>query len=727
MNLKASLACVAVASGLGVGVAEGVTKVWDQRFGGASSEFAQSLVAAPGGGYVFSGSSYSGADGDRSQASWGHYDIWVVKITENGQKVWDRRFGGTLEDGAVDLVAAPAGGYVTAGFSVSEINGDKSQGSRGGYDYWVVKLAEDGAKTWDRRFGGSERDLGMALVAVPTGGFVVAGYSFSGLNGDRTQASRGSNDFWLVKLDELGNKIWDRRFGGSLDDLCYGLVRVPTGGYLAVGQTLSPAGGDVTQAGRGSNDYWLVKVDELGNKVWDRRFGGAEDDSARGVLALSGGGYLVVGSSRSGAGGDRTEGSRGAEDIWLLKIDENGNKIWDRRYGGTFKELSRALVEQPGQGYLVAGYSESAAEGDKSSGRQGGFDYWVMLVDTNGIKQWDRSFGALNPDFLTDALPAPGAGTFVLLGYSYSGANGDRSQDSRGEVDNWLVKFSNTVQVCDYDGDGRSDASVFNPPAGQWFIRGFQANEPVAWNEPWGWAATRSVAGDYSGDGLADLAVFDPAVGQWYIKTVNDVVLAWQDPWGWNTTRPVAGDYDGNGRWDQAVFDAQGGQWYIKSVTNTVLAWQNQWGWSTALPVPGDYNGDRRWDQAVFDPAGGLWYIKSLSGAVILWQDPWGWDTAQPVPGDYNGDGRYDQAVFDRQGGYWYIKSATGAVITWNNQWGWATAQPVAGDFNGDGRFDLAVVDTTTGRWFVKGVDGTVIAWNQEWGWGGARFPSLGD
>jgi hypothetical protein len=316
--VAAALVCVAWAGAQ----AQVPTKIWDQRFGGTIGDDAHAVVAAPGGGYVVAGYSTSGADGDKSQASQGGFDYWLVKVDDNGDKVWDKRFGGTISDLAYAVVAAPGGGYVVAGFSTSGADGDKSQASRGGADYWLVKVDENGNKVWDKRFGGTSTDVAYDVVAAPGGGYVVAGYSDSDANGDKTQASQGVEDYWLVKIDENGNKVWDKRFGGTGDEYAYAIVAASDGGYVVAGYSISPAGGDKTEASQGNNDYWLVKIDENGDKVWDKRFGGTGNDLAYDVAAAPGGGYVVAGRSESGAGGDKTEASQGGTDYWLVKLQD---------------------------------------------------------------------------------------------------------------------------------------------------------------------------------------------------------------------------------------------------------------------------------------------------------------------------------------------------------------------------------------------------------------------
>ena len=166
--------------------------------------------------------------------------------------------------------------------------------------------------------------------------------------------------------------------------------------------------------------------------------------------------------------------------------------------------------------------------------------------------------------------------------------DGDARWQSARPVTN-QIRVGRSPAVADYDGDGRSDLPVFNPPNGAWYIFNSAASEVVAWNEAWGWSTARPVSGEFNGDGVWDQAVFDTAGGYWYIKTVSGALLAWRLQWGWSTAKPVPGDYDGDGRFDLAVVDTATGRWYVKRLDGTVIAWNVNWGWAGAVfPALGD-------------------------------------------------------------------------------------------------------------------------------------------
>jgi hypothetical protein len=285
------------------------------------------VVSTSDGGYLLVGYSFSVAGADKSQNSQGGSDYWAVKIDGNGNKVWDKTFGGTGSDQAQSVISTNDGGYLLVGYSSSGAGGDKSQNSRGGLDYWAVKIDGNGNKVWDKTFGGTSHDQAQSVVPTSDGGYLLVGYSRSGVGGDKSQNSKGSYDYWAVKIDGNGNKVWDKTLGGTSHDYAYSVITTSDGGYLLVGYSFSVAGADKSQANNSNNeDYWAVKIDGNGNKVWDKTFGATMREYARSAVSTSDGGYLLVGDSGSGAGGDKTQGNQGSNDYWAVKIDANGNK-----------------------------------------------------------------------------------------------------------------------------------------------------------------------------------------------------------------------------------------------------------------------------------------------------------------------------------------------------------------------------------------------------------------
>jgi hypothetical protein len=245
----------------------------------------------------------------------------------------------------------------------------------------------------------------------------------------------------------------------------------------------------------------------------------------------------------------------------------------------------------------------------------------------------------------------------------------------------------------DFDGDGRTDLSVFRPSNGVWYATG--SGDGVFRAQAFGLPADKPAPGDYDGDGKTDNAVYRDGV--WHISnSSNNSYRAEQ--FGLTGDIPVAADFDADGKTDLAVFRPSNSVWYIRnSFDNSFRA--AQFGLSTDKPAVADYDGDGRADIAVFRPSTGTWWIwQSLNNGYRSQQ--FGLSEDVPVVGDYDADGVADIAVFRPSNGVWYISQSTNAQIR-ITQWGLSSDRPTPGDFDGDNRSDLAVYRPSEGVWYI--------------------------
>src|SRR6185295_18607447 len=243
--------------------------------GGTSGEWFSSCQRTNDNGYILGGSANSGISGDKTQPIWGgEYDFWIVKLDSLGNKQWDKDYGGTDRDVLYSLQQTKDGGYILGGFSNSDIGGNKTQATWGGYDYWIVKVDSLGTYQWDKDFGGTDDETLDHIEQANDGGYILIGYSESSVGGDKTEASYGVEDFWIVKTDSLGNKLWDKDFGGTSHDWFPTGFQTNDGGYVVAGESWSGINGNKTQPNWGYDDFWIIKIDSLGNYQWDKDFGG---------------------------------------------------------------------------------------------------------------------------------------------------------------------------------------------------------------------------------------------------------------------------------------------------------------------------------------------------------------------------------------------------------------------------------------------------------------------
>jgi PKD-like domain/Secretion system C-terminal sorting domain len=424
-------------------------KQWDYRFGGTAIDEFHDVISTDDGGYLLAGYSESGISGDKTTASQGSGDFWIIKISSTGVKQWEKDFGGTSYDELFEAQQTKDGGYILGGWSNSGISGNKTQASFGAGDYWIVKTDASGNIQWDRTFGGSSEDYLQSIKQTSDSGFILAGRSNSGISGSKTQANRGTIgvtwDYWVVKINKLGTKQWDQTYGGVDDDQLVSAQQTSDGGYLFGGYSTSGISGEKSQASQGLDDYWMVKTDANGVKQWDKSFGGTNADQTQMMLQTSDGGYILGGASASGANGDKSQGSRGNFDYWIVKTNASGVKQWDKRFGGSSADILFDLIQTSDGGYLLGGASSSAAGGDKSQGNQGtvgsSYDYWAVKIDALGIAQVDKRFGGSADDYAKSICETSDGG-YMITGWSTSGATGDKSQASQGSIDYWITKVS---------------------------------------------------------------------------------------------------------------------------------------------------------------------------------------------------------------------------------------------------------------------------------------------
>jgi len=266
--------------------------------------------------------------------------------------LWQKTFGGNKNESALAMDATLDGGSIIAGYTTSSNIGDVGT-TQGLSDYWIIRLNADGQMVWKKILGGTGDDQAEAIKQTADGGFVIAGYS-SSANGDVT-GNHGLQDFWIVKLDSSGNLQWQKSYGGSASDVPYALDITDDGGCIVVGDTHSN-NGNVT-GNHSSGDYWIIKLDMNGNLQWQKSYGGTAFDFAHAIAHSNDGGYIVSGYARS-VDGDVIL-NHGQEDMWILKLDHNGNIVWQKSFGGTGGEGASSAAQTLDGGFILTGVTHS--------------------------------------------------------------------------------------------------------------------------------------------------------------------------------------------------------------------------------------------------------------------------------------------------------------------------------------------------------------------------------
>ena len=336
-------------------------------------------------------------------------------------------YGGTNGDFAHTVIKSADGGYVIAGWT-SSYNGDFS-GNHGSIDAWILKLNKNGDKEWLKVHGEAGSDLAFSVIPSSEGGYVMAGSTNSH---DTTMAYRFT-DTWVVKLDKNGDTIWQKKLGGSGEDVANAVSAAADGSYVMAGSTIS-SDGDVS-GHNGGDDVWIVKLDDNGNILWQKTFGGSQVEVANAIASTSDGGFIVAGYTNSNDGD--VSGNHGSGfnpvDAWIIKLDKNGNKQWQKCLGGSGHDYGASIIASADGGYLMAGYTLSN-DGDVS-GNHGAEDAWAVKLDQDGKIIWQKTKGGAGSDNAKCIISTLDGG-YVITGNA--GSNDGDVTGNHGGVDAWV-------------------------------------------------------------------------------------------------------------------------------------------------------------------------------------------------------------------------------------------------------------------------------------------------
>ena len=421
--------------------AQAPIKDWDRRYGGNSRDYLWQISKMADGDFLLTGESASSVSGDKTDDPLTNFatNTWLVKMNRDGTYDWTKtilcygedQYNRCLlnTDGSIligskhvnanmentcsrtryvykitklapdlttewvtmvhsnridefrDIIRLSNGNILVAGYSNGDAAFDKTENSRGGYDLWLVWLDENGNIIRDKTIGGSLNEnlseTNGTIIELQDGSLLVGATSYSNISGEKSENSRGDRDFWLLKLDASGNVLWDKTYGGTGHDIIRKMISTPDGNFILAGASQSPIGFEKTSPNKGDWDYWVLKITPDGTILWDQTYGGAGRDFCDDIIPIPDGGYLLAGNSSLGLSGDRSEGSWGSEDFWLVKIDADGNKLWDKTFGSAGREAF-ARIDTIGTDFIIAGRSNGMATGDKSQNTWGDYDYWVL-------------------------------------------------------------------------------------------------------------------------------------------------------------------------------------------------------------------------------------------------------------------------------------------------------------------------------------------------------------
>jgi uncharacterized protein (DUF1330 family) len=361
---------------------------WQKILGGTNIEEANSVIQSFDGGYLVSGNTYSN-DGD-VEGNHGSSDIWIIKLDSLGDIQWQQCYGDEEYQRCNSIEQTTDDGYIITGSNYLNFNyGEIS----------LLKIDSVGTIQWENFYGGTYGEISGSVHQLGDGGYALAG-STESVDGDVLD-NNGEYDFWFLKLDSLGNILFQNSLGGSGSDYCNSMQLTPDGGFLLAGTTFS-FDGDVSEndsENPSAYQIWIVKLNAQGDFLWEKCFGGTNDDVPTTIQLTYDGGFIIAGATTSNNGD--VDQNYGGQDCWIFKIDALGNLLWQKSFGGTDTDLAYSILSYQNGTYVFSGRTDS--NDNDVFGNNGAADSWIVKLTENYNTISGNLFTDLNSNFIKDS------------------------------------------------------------------------------------------------------------------------------------------------------------------------------------------------------------------------------------------------------------------------------------------------------------------------------------
>ncbi|KQC13784.1 MAG: hypothetical protein APR63_00210 [Desulfuromonas sp. SDB] len=361
-----------------VSISTMLTGGWSKYFGGSDEDMGISVQQTIDGGYIVCGFTDSWGPGNES--------VYLLKTDDLGEMTWAKIFGGVETDVGFSIQQCTDSGYIICGYTESS--------GAGNYDIYLLKTDVNGVLSWTKTLGGTYEDRGKFICQTADNGFILTGLTYS--------YGAGLSDAFLIKLDDQGNTLWSKYFGGINHDWCASVQQTSDGGYIICGGTSSYGSGDY--------DVYLIKTDQDGNDLWIETFGGAQSDNGYSVKQTSDGGYIIVGDTKSyGAG---------INDVYVIKTDSCGDTLWTRIFGGSTHDIAYCIDETRSGNFIITGETSSFGAGYN--------DVYLISISASGDLIWSKTLGGIGAD-CGRSVSYTADGGYIITGgtTSYGAGNSD--------------------------------------------------------------------------------------------------------------------------------------------------------------------------------------------------------------------------------------------------------------------------------------------------------------
>ncbi|SHL26562.1 Por secretion system C-terminal sorting domain-containing protein [Chryseobacterium contaminans] len=325
-------------------------EAWEKYFSGNNHDYLSATVTTQDGGFLLAGTSYSGKGLDKKEDSKGGSDIWLIRINEFGDELWQKTLGTSSDEEARAVIQSTDLGFFVAG---NVQNSSKGYGSK---DVWITRLDKDGKELSQLILGGKGLDEVEKMIPTKDGGALLGVYS------------RSSE----VRDTGSGVRTREEKSSGERSVSATAISQMPK-----------------ASSNFGEGDYWIIKLDKTGKVEWEKNFGGKGDDHIR-TLALTSNGYIIGGESRSDRSGNKTVGTQEGTDLWLIALNERGDEQWQKSYNFKNRDILMGMsvihsADNQSKGILLGGYTQAEGRIEKDDET-----FWMLYLDGNGNEQWRK-------------------------------------------------------------------------------------------------------------------------------------------------------------------------------------------------------------------------------------------------------------------------------------------------------------------------------------------------
>jgi hypothetical protein len=357
-----------------------------EAIGGSINDFGQAIDVSDEGFFAVGGRSFS--DDLWVPSNKGGSDFWIVQLTPSGDTVWSKTYGGFHNDDLFAIKHNALGGI--AAFGTTRSTGGDVGNNPGVIGAWLLTTDINGNQLSSRVYAGDLGEQGIDMLALADGYALLVQSTSPELEG---AINNGNFDYWVARVNNSGAVTWANFYGGTDADIPMRIRRI-SGGFIVAGASNSTDG--LVIGNKGGFDYWIVRMDINGNVVWAKTYGGSDDDMANDIVPLDDGSFLVIGDSESNDG-DKTQ-AFGNSDVWIIKIDADGNLIWEKTYGGSNDDIGlRGELLSNG---IVTVTSSTKSDDGNLNGNKGGADAWVLFIDQDGEIEQGMNYGGTQDDIL---------------------------------------------------------------------------------------------------------------------------------------------------------------------------------------------------------------------------------------------------------------------------------------------------------------------------------------